>query len=151
MRRLPSHFEAHCASNKSAEIRVICGRLLLDEPDRHRVTIEFSVARLDGGDDAEDGVQDPEDGEKNKADQHQAKNRGNAVVDEHRDLEVDRFLAVRVELGRFVALQEPDEKRREQVAGEMNEDAEQSAGVTKGSDAAHVRTGWDADGQWRRR
>lgn len=30
---------------------------LLDEPDRHRVTIEFSVTGLDGGDDAGDGVQ----------------------------------------------------------------------------------------------
>jgi hypothetical protein len=40
---------------------------LLIEPDRHRVAIEFSVARLDGGDDDEDGVQDPEDGEEKAA------------------------------------------------------------------------------------
>jgi hypothetical protein len=31
---------------------------LRDEPDRHWVKIEFSVAGLDGGDDDEDGVQD---------------------------------------------------------------------------------------------
>jgi len=39
------------------------------------------------------------------------------------------------------------------VAGEMEEDAEQSAGVTKRSPSAHVRNGGDADrqGQWRGR
>ena len=46
---------------------------LLNEPDRHRVAAEFSGARLDGGDNDEDGVQDPEDGEEHEADQNQAK------------------------------------------------------------------------------
>jgi hypothetical protein len=49
----------------------------LNEPDRHRVAVEFSVARLDGGDDDEDGVQDPEDGEEEEADQDQAKEDNN--------------------------------------------------------------------------
>jgi hypothetical protein len=43
---------------------VVAGRaalVLLNEPDRHRVAIEFSIAGLDGGDDDEDGVQDPKD------------------------------------------------------------------------------------------
>jgi len=71
----------------------------MNEPDRHRVAVEFPVARLDGGDDDQDGVQDPEDGEENEADQDQAKDRGDDVVDEHRDLEVERFLAVRIDLG----------------------------------------------------
>ena len=41
--------------------------LLLNEPDRHGVAIEFSVARLDGGDDDEDSVQDPKDRQENEA------------------------------------------------------------------------------------
>ena len=45
----------------------------MNEPDRHRVAVEFSVAGLDGGDDDEDGVQDPEDNEENEADQDQTK------------------------------------------------------------------------------
>jgi hypothetical protein len=40
---------------------------LLNESDRHRVAIEFSVAGLDGGDDGEDNVQDPKDGQENEA------------------------------------------------------------------------------------
>ena len=62
---------------------------LLDESNRHRVAIEFSIARLDGGDDDKDRVQHPKDGQKKEADQDQAKDRGDGVVDEHRDLEVD--------------------------------------------------------------
>jgi 2,4-dienoyl-CoA reductase-like NADH-dependent reductase (Old Yellow Enzyme family) len=47
------------------------GRLsrLLNEPDRHRVAIEFPIARLDRGDDDEDGIQDPEDRREKEADQ----------------------------------------------------------------------------------
>jgi hypothetical protein len=39
---------------------------LLKEPDGHRVAIEFPVARLDGGDDDEDGVQPPKDRQETK-------------------------------------------------------------------------------------
>jgi hypothetical protein len=39
-----------------------------------------AVARLDGGDDDEDGLQDPEDGEEKESHQHQAKDRGDKVV-----------------------------------------------------------------------
>ena len=128
-----------------------CARvLLLNEPDRHRVAIEFSVARLDGGDDDEDGVQDPKDGQENEADQDEAKDRGDNVVDEHRDLEVERFFAVRIDLGRVVALGQPDDERPEQVAGEMKENAEQSAGVTKRVPSAHVGNGGGAERQRRR-
>ena len=110
----------------------------MDEPDRHRVAIEFSVARLDGGDDDEDGVQDPKDGEKDEADQDEAENGGDEVVDEHRDLEVERFLAVSVDLGRIAALDQPDDERPEEVAREMEQDAEQRAGVAERSPSAHV-------------
>ena len=43
-------------------------------------------------------------GEENEADQDEAKDRRDDVVDEHRDLEVERFLAVRVDLGRVSRL-----------------------------------------------
>jgi len=71
----------------------------LDEPNRHRVAIEFSLARLDGGDDDEDGVQDPKDGEEDEADEDQAKDSGDNVVNEHRDLEVERLFAVGIDVG----------------------------------------------------
>ena len=121
---------------------------LLDEPDRHRVAIKLSVARLDGGDDDEDGVQDPKDGQEKEADQDEAKDRGDNIVDEHRDLEVKRFLAVRIDLGRLVALDQPDDERPEQVAGEMNKNAEQSAGVAKRAPGAHVGESGGAERRW---
>ena len=120
----------------------------MNEPDRHRIAIKFSVACLDGGDDNEDGVQDPKDGQENKADQDQAKDRGDDVVDEHRDLEVERFFAVRIDLGRVAALDQPDDERSEQMAGEMNKNAEQGAGVTKCVPGAHVGDGGGAERRW---
>lgn len=122
--------------------------VLLKKPDRHRVAIEFSIARLDGGDDGEDNVQDPKDGQENEADQDQAKDRGDNVVDEHRDLEVERFFAVRIDLGRVAALDQPDDERSEQVAGEVKENAEQGAGVTKRVPGAHVGEGGSAERRW---
>ena len=120
----------------------------MNEPDRHRVAIEFSIARLDGGDDDEDGVQHPKNGQEKEANQDQAKDRGDNVVDEHRDLEVERFLAVRIDLGRFVALDQPDDERSEQVAGEVNQNAEQGAGVTKRVPGAHVGEGGGTERRW---
>ncbi len=93
-------------------------------------------------------VQDPEDGQENEADQDQAKDRGDDVVDEHRDLEVERFFAVRIDLGRIVALHQPDDERPEQVAGEMKKDAEQGAGVTKSVPGSHVGDSGSAERRW---
>ena len=118
---------------------------LLNEPDRHRVAIEFSIARLDRSDDDEDGVQDPKDRQENEADQDQAKDRGDQVVDQHRDLEVERFFAVRIDLGRVAALGQPDDERPEQVAREMKKNAEQGTGVTKGVPSAHIGDDGGAD------
>jgi hypothetical protein len=122
----------------------------LNEPDRHRVAIKFSIARLDRGDDNEYCIEDPKDGQENKADQDQTEDRGDNVIDEHRDLEVERFFAVRIDLGRVVALDQPDNERPEQVAREMNKNAEQSAGVTKRIPGAHVGEGGSTS-RYRRR
>src|SRR5690349_5803498 len=94
---------------------VVVEARLLDESDCHRVAIEFSVAGLDGGDDDEDRVQYPKDRQKNEADENKAKDRSDNVVDEHRDLEVERFFAVRIDLGRVAAFGQPDNERSEQV------------------------------------
>src|SRR5580765_4499577 len=87
-----------------------CFLVLWNEPDGHRVAIEFSIAGLDGSDDDEDGVQDPKDCQEKEPDQDQAKDRGDEVVDEHRDLEVERFLAVGIDLWGVAALGQPDDE-----------------------------------------
>ena len=40
-------------------------------------------------------------------------------VEQHRELEVDRLLAVGVELGRVAALGQPDDERAEDMPGKM--------------------------------
>ena len=120
----------------------------MNEPDRHRVAIEFSVAGLDGGDNGEDNIQDPKDGQEKEADQDQAKDRGDDIVDEHGDLEVERLLAVRIDLGRVAALGQPDDERPEQMAGEVKENAKQGAGVTKRVPSAHVGEGRGGERRW---
>ena len=111
--------------------------------------MEFPVARLDGSDDDEDGIQNPKDHEEDKSDQDQTEERGHNIVDQHGDLEVDRFLAVGIELRRIAAFGQPDDEWRKQVSGEMEKYAEQRAGVTKGSPSADVGRGGDDDRQWR--
>ena len=103
---------------------------------------------MDGSDDDQDRIQDPKDGQEDEADQDQAKDRGDDVVDEHRDLEVERFFAVRVDLVRVAALGQPDDERPEQVAREMKKDAEQGAGVTKGVPGARVRDDGSGERRW---
>ena len=117
----------------------------MNEPDRNRVSVKFSVAGLDGSDDDKDGVENPEDGEENKADQDQAKDSGDDVVDEHRDLEVERFFAVGVDFGGITALGQPDDEGWKDVTGEMHKDAKQSTGVTQGVPAAHISDDGRAD------
>jgi len=125
----------------SSSFRVRRRGVLLDESDCYRVAIEFSIACLDGGDDDEYRVQHPKDRQENEADQDQAKDRGDRVVDEHRDLEVERFFAVRIDLGRVVAFGQPDNERSEQVPGEMKKNTEQRAGVTQNAPRADIRGG----------
>lgn len=98
---------------------------------------------MNGGDNAKDSVQDPENEKEDKPDQDQAKDRSDGVVDEHGDLEVHRFLAMRVELGRIVPFQKPDQQGWQKVPGKMDEDAKQSAGVAEGAPSAHVRDIFD--------
>lgn len=122
------------------------GAPLLDEPDRHRVAVEFAIAGLDGGDDDEDGVQEPEDGQKNKADQDEAENGRDSAVDQHRDLEVHGFFPVSIELGSVIAFDQPEDERPEKVTREMEEDAEQGAGVDERAPGADVGDGRDVGG-----
>jgi hypothetical protein len=53
-------------------------------------------------------IENSEERQKEKANQDQAEYRGNDVVDEHRNLEVERFLRA-------------DDERREHMPGEMDE------------------------------
>ena len=84
---------------------------LLDQSDRERVLIKLPFAGFNRCDDDQHGVQNPERYQDWNPDQKDAKNRGDRVVNQHRDLEVQRFLSVRVDLRRVAAFYQPYDKR----------------------------------------
>ena len=65
--------------------------------------IKSSFARLHRCDDHEHGVKHPERYQNWNPDQENAEDRGDRVINQHRDLEIQRFLAVRIDLGRVAA------------------------------------------------
>src|SRR5262245_25731450 len=83
----------------------------LNQSDRERILIKLSFAGLNGRDDDQHGVQHPERYQDWNPDQENAKNRGDRVVNQHRDLEIQRFLSVRVDLRRVASFYQPHDKR----------------------------------------
>src|SRR5207244_1116479 len=94
---------------------------LLDQSNRDWITIKFAFARLNRGHDHEDEIQQMQDREKEKPDQNQTKNSGNQSVDQHRDLKIERFLAMRVDLRRILTLGQPNNERTKNVSNTRNE------------------------------
>ena len=81
---------------------------LLDQVQRKRIAIRFTLARLNRSDDDKDCVQDPEQDENGNANEHNAEDKGNRIVNEHRQLEIERFLALGVDLRRIATFGQPN-------------------------------------------
>ena len=75
----------------------------LDESDRERVLIQLSFAGLNRCDDDQHGVQHPQRYQNRDAGKKDAENQSDRVVNQHRDLEIQRFLPVGVDLRRVAA------------------------------------------------
>ena len=119
------------------------GAELFDQPDRERIPIELSFAGLNRCDDDQHGVRHPERYQDWNSDQEDAENRGDRVVNQHRDLEIERFLSVRVDLRGVAAFYQPDSKRAENVTQKVKEQSEQCAGVAQDAPRSNVRgSGW---------
>ena len=101
----------------------------LDESDRERILIKLSFAGLNRCNDDQHGVQHPEGYQDWNPNQEDAENRGDRVVNQHRDLEIQRFLSVRVDLRRVAAFYQPDGKWAENVTQKVKEQSQQCAGV----------------------
>src|SRR6202795_841084 len=95
------------------------------------MTIEFSLARLDGRDDHQHQVQNVQDCQDNKADQNEAKNGSNHIIDQHRYLKVEGFLSVFVDLRRIAALSQPNDQRAKNMPSPWHKESGQRSGVTK--------------------
>ena len=68
----------------------------LYQSDREWILIKLSFAGFNRRDDDQYGVRHPERYQDWDSDQEDAENRGNRVVNQHRDLKIQRFLSVRV-------------------------------------------------------
>jgi hypothetical protein len=67
-------------------------------------------------DDHQDDVEHVQNRKHDESDKNQAENAGDETVNHHRDLEVQRFLSVRIDLGGISAFHQPDDERPADVA-----------------------------------
>src|SRR6476660_9565375 len=141
MSRLPSRSILDFALDDGAE--------LFDQSDRERILIKLSFAGLNRCDDDQHGVRHPERYQDWNPDQEDAENRGDSVVDQHRDLEIQRFLSVRVDLSRVAAFYQPDGKWAENVTQKVKEQSKQCAGVAQDTPRSNIRgSGWSLLRLW---
>ena len=73
--------------------------LSADQADRQRIAIEFAFAGLNRRDDDEHDVENVQQKENEKSDQDETENSGDHIVNQHRQLKVERLFAVDIDLG----------------------------------------------------
>jgi hypothetical protein len=95
-----------------------------DESNRKWIAIKLSLARFYRCDYDEHGVQHPEANQNGNANQDDTENRRNRVIDQHRNLKIQRFFSIRIDLRRVATFHEPNDKRPQEVAQEMKEQSE---------------------------
>ena len=121
----------------------------LDESDRERVLIQLSFAGLNRCNDDQHGVQHPQRYQDWNPDKKDAENQGDRVINQHRDLEIQRFLSMRVDLRRVAAFYKPDDKGTENVTQKVKEQSEQCAGVAQDAPGSNIRgSGWSRRRLW---
>jgi len=99
-------------------------RHLIDETNCKGIAIELPLARFHGRDDNQHGVQYPEGDQNRNANEHDAKNRGDRIVNQHRDLKVERFFSMCVDLRRVAAFHEPNDQRSPNMAQDVKKQSE---------------------------
>ena len=118
-------------------------RRLFYEPNGERILIELSFAGFYRRDDDEHRVQYPERNQDRNPDKENAENRGNCVINQHRYLEIQRFLSVRIDVRRVTTLNQPDDQGAQNVTEEVKKQPEQCAGVAQDAPRSNIRgSGW---------
>jgi hypothetical protein len=119
------------------------GEALFDQPDGERILIEFSFPCFYRRNDYKHSVQDPKRDQYRNADKDDTENRGNCVVNQHRDLEIQRFFSVGIDFGRIAAFYQPNDQRAENVTQKMKKYPQQCAGVAQYTPGSNIRgSGW---------
>src|SRR5467141_3367753 len=88
---------------------------LTNQPQGERITVDPSFAGAHRCDNDEDDVKNVQNREEEETDQNQTEDAGHDIVDQHRDLEVQRFFAVLIDLGGIPTLDQPDNQRAANV------------------------------------
>src|SRR3981081_915961 len=103
--------------------------LSADQPNRQGIAIELAFAGLNRRHDDKHDVENVQQKENEKSDEDETKNSGDHIVNQHRQLKVDRLFAVRIDLGGIGALGQPDNQRSNNVAGPGHEKSGERSGV----------------------
>ena len=112
--------------------------LSADQADRQRIAIEFAFAGLNRRDDDEHNVENVQQKENEKSDQDETENSGDHIVNQHRQLEIDRLLAVRVDFGRVGAFSQPDNKWSNNVTSPWHEKSGERGGMSQNAPGPEV-------------
>jgi hypothetical protein len=102
-----------------------------DEPDRERVLIEFTVARLHRGDDDEDQVGCQNHWKKDNANEDEDAKAGHDRVNRHGNLEVQSFLSMRIDGWNILLLDQPKDQGSENVAKRNADESRQRCQMAK--------------------
>src|SRR5206468_3414191 len=100
------------------------GAELIDQPNCKRIAIELSLAGLHRCNDDQHRVQHPKPDQDRNADENDTEDRRDGVIDQHRDLEIERFLSVGFDLRRVAAFHEPNDKRPQDVTQKVKKQSE---------------------------
>ena len=117
---------SECASFRHSG-SVICACHSFDQPNRNRIAIELPFACLNGGNDDENRVQYPKRDQNRNADKHNAENCGNGVINQHRNLEIERFLSMGIDFREIPAFHQPNDEGAEEMPQKMKNNPSKAA------------------------
>src|ERR1700730_10894613 len=115
--------------------------LSADQADGQRIAIELAFAGLNRRDDDEHNVENVKQKENEKSDEDETENSGDDIVNQHRQLKVDRLFAVRIDFGRIRAFGQPDNQRPNNVTGPWHEKSGQCGGMRQNGPSPDVGRG----------
>src|SRR4249920_1952536 len=94
---------------------------LLYQPQRDRITIGLAVVRRQRCNDDEEQIEQADDPDQKEADQHDHQHDAHDRRNRHRDLEIQRLLALVVDERHLVLLDLPDDQRTDDRAERNDE------------------------------
>jgi hypothetical protein len=105
--------------------------LLRDKSNRQGIAVHLTFTRFDGREDYENNIEDVQHRQESKTDEQETENASDEIVDQHRDLKVQRLFPMRVDLGRLTTLDQPNNERPKNVSKGRDHKSRQSAQMAR--------------------